>query len=94
MLEEDFEEYTEDYLNSNFDGEYSCSLDVDMERDEIIMSVASTLSSERPRFGKIVDDLIEEAEIDSPELKIDYQPAEGTYDVVLGEKSENSKNAP
>ena len=65
-----------------------------MDRDEIIMSVASTQYSERPRFGKIVDDLIEESEIDSPELKIDYQPAEGTYDVVLGEKSENSKNAP
>lgn len=84
-LQGDWDRYVEDYLEESFDGTYSASIDIDREQEGLILSIAFTEESEKPILGRIISELRDEAQIDTPEAKMDYRPEEGTYRLTMRE---------
>lgn len=82
-LEEDFKERIDKHLNSEYEGGYRCSVDIDTANNEAYFCIMADESKDVPLIGKFVDEVIEELEMDQPYVKNRLERAEGKYETTV-----------
>lgn len=83
--EYDVKDRIENYLNEEYEGGYRASIDIDEERGEAIVSVFFEKNSEVITLGELLEELVEEAGVERPNVKMDYEPGKGKYNLRIAE---------
>lgn len=76
-MSKNLKQKTDTYLNENFKGRYRTSIEVD--ENEIIISISFEDGSEKPRIGRIIDNVVAEEGFSDFEIRADWQPERNSY---------------
>lgn len=83
----ELEQYVEDYLDSNFDGEYT---DVELDRLNgwINISIALEDDSGMPQMGEAIKELEEKTEMKESQIRGSYAGEEDVYRIKIADRAE------
>lgn len=85
------ERYTEDlfnsrissYLNREYSGSYSTSLELDYENQRAYLSIAFEDADSFPAVGEFLEEISEELRIEEPAIRSSFQEPENIYSIEL-----------